>query len=307
MLSRAALLLVTVVGFAALAARAQTDSIDLAPPVQERAAVPPPARSRAPTLDGAAPHVAAGGLERGEPRALKVHRVYVAPLSGPTSDATTVSLIEDRVLVAAKSLPAQFEVVGARDLQGLLDVEAASRAVGCDTTSCANEVADALNADELVTGQLGRIGETWQLTLTRTQRGTLKVLGRSARDARGDTPEGLLPQIPDALQELFALVDPAVNTLAIVGVSLTAIGTLTLGVGFVGYVYSWVEYLAAAADLAGTPAPADIVSAQTHRSKGEGALPLAYIAGATGIVVVLVGAATWALAPATAPAPVEPL
>lgn len=223
-----------------------------------------------------------------------VPRVFVAPFAGATSDPGTVDLIEDRVLVAARASTG-FEVIGAADLQNVLDVEAAKQAVGCDSTSCANEIADALAAEQIVFGQLGRIGDTWQLTLTRTERATLKVLGRAVREARGTTPEGLLDAIPGQVGEVFGVVvDEGPGVLAIAGIASTAAGALGVVIGGALWGYSWNEYFAAERNLKADPVtPALVASAQEHRVAGEGALAPAYIIGGVGLGIAVVGAGLW--------------
>lgn len=227
----------------------------------------------------------------------RVKRIYVAPFSGETSDAATLDLVEDRVLVAARAVAERsahaeesgdVELIGARDVQGILDVEAAKAAVGCDSTSCANEIADALNADEIVFGQLGRIGDTWQLTLTRTHRATLRVLGRSVKEARGETPEGLLDDIDDQVGEVFGVVVEGPRVLFIGGLVGASVGVAAVAVGGIAYAISWGEYDAAVRDLTPQPpAPTadEVKSAQEHRAAGEGALTFAYVVGGIGIVV----------------------
>jgi hypothetical protein len=99
---------------------------------------------------------------------------------------------------------AGFDVIAARDVTALVDVAAVRAASGCtDGISCESEIASALDAPQLVTGELGRVGDTWLLSLARTERTTSSVLARVTVDARGDTPEGLLGEIDGAVAELF--------------------------------------------------------------------------------------------------------
>ena len=132
-------------------------------------------------------------------------RVFVAPLStGAGADRAEVALFDERVLNAARNHKA-FDVIGGRDVQSALDLEATRQAAGCtDDMSCAIEVAGALDAPQVVSGQLGRVGDTWVLALTRTERATLTVLSRVVRESHGASPEGLLGAIDGAVGELFS-------------------------------------------------------------------------------------------------------
>lgn len=211
-------------------------------------------------------------------------RVYVAPLAGDTVDPAVRDLVEDRILVATRAMAETHDVVGAADVQGLLDAEAARQALGCDSTSCANEIADALDADELVLGTLGHIGDTWQLTLTRTERKTLKILGRVSREARGSTPEGLLPQVEGQVHELF---DRGISSLAVAGTASAIVGAAAVLVGAGLYAWSWAEYLDAEAALDG----GDVRAASGHKDTGEAVLSAGLITGGTGLVVLCLGGA----------------
>lgn len=216
----------------------------------------------------------------------RLPRVFVAPLVGASSDPATLHLVEDRVLVAARALADRYEIIGAGDVRNILDVEASKQAMGCDTTSCANEIADALNADELLTGQLGRIGETWQLTITRTERASLRIVGRAVRETKGETPEGLLNEIHGQVGEVFGVVDTGPGALTVIGGGAVTAGALALVVGGGLYGYSWIEYGNAVKAL---QQPQDLAAARRHKTDGLAALPLAWILGGSGLAVALLG------------------
>ncbi len=138
-------------------------------------------------------------------------RVFVAPLAtGAGADRAVVALFDDRLLASARDHRSSFDVIGGRDVQSILDVEATRQAAGCSgEMSCAVEVAGALDAPQIVSGQLGRVGDTWVLSLTRTERATLSVLARVVRESHGDSPEGLLPTVNGAVDELFSEGGPS--------------------------------------------------------------------------------------------------
>ena len=224
-------------------------------------------------------------------------RVYVAPING--DDRPTARLVEDRVLVAARALQDRFDVVGARDVQGILETEAAKAAVGCDSSSCVDEIADAMNAEQLVTGQLGRIGDTWQLTLTRTERKTLRVLGRATRASHGESPEGLLDDIPAQVRELFGVATPPVDLWSLASTGVVVVGGAGVAVGVGLYVDSWVEYSAALRDL--QPGGLHVDSAQRHKDAGVAVLPYAYVLAGVGLAIAGTGAAVLLFSPETPP------
>lgn len=170
-------------------------------------------------------------------------RVFVAGIAvGAEADPQVAALLDDTLLVEARRHADRFEVLGTKDVQDILAIEAAKQALGCDSMSCASEIADALDAPQLVTGQIGRVGDRWLLTLTRTDRTTMKVLARTQREAA--TPDGLLAALPGQVDVLFEGTGPL---WPLVGGG-AAIGGLGAAVGVVGGALlglAWADYLAA--------------------------------------------------------------
>ncbi|MDP2343106.1 MAG: hypothetical protein Q8O67_19270 [Deltaproteobacteria bacterium] len=176
-------------------------------------------------------------------------RVFVAPIAtGAGADGAVVALFDDRVLAAARDKPA-FDVVGSRDVESIISVEASRQAAGCDgEMSCAIELAGALDAPQVVSGRIGRVGDTWVLTLTRTERATLKVLSRVVRESRGSSPEGLLGTVDGAVDELFG-DERGPSPLLVSGGVGVGVGVGVLVVGTVAAGLSWTRFSDARTEL----------------------------------------------------------
>jgi hypothetical protein len=178
-------------------------------------------------------------------------RVFFAPITaGPGADAGTVSVFEQRLLSSARRHRG-VQVVGAQDVQSLLDHEATRQQSGCDDggIACAAELAGALDAPRMVTGQLGRVGSTWVLSLTLIERGTLNVIGRSSRQRKGDTPEELLNDVDGMTDELVgaAAADVAAGVprnapWSTIGGAGLVLGGAGLVVGGGATAASWINY-----------------------------------------------------------------
>jgi hypothetical protein len=130
--------------------------------------------------------------------------VFMGPLrvgSGATTEMAR--LFEQKILTSARRHSAAFVIVSSADVQGMVDVEVARTASGCEgEPSCMMELASALDASEIITGEVGRVGSTWMLSLTRSERTTLRVHMRVAREVRG-AADGLFPLIDSAVDELL--------------------------------------------------------------------------------------------------------
>jgi hypothetical protein len=173
-------------------------------------------------------------------------KVYFTPLAaGPEAVPAVVALLQDKLLFSSRR-HAGYALFGASDLQRVLDADAARAAMDCTADSCLTEIADAIGAPQLITGQLGRIGDTWVITLTRTRREDMTALARVAREAKGTSPEGLLPQIDGMMDDLFgaAMVAPTSAASVLVpiggsivggGLAVAAIGGIVLGLNYLSY------------------------------------------------------------------------
>lgn len=171
-------------------------------------------------------------------------RVFFAQIqTGQGTTEEEVALVQDAVLVAAREHSPGYEVLAVGDVAGLLAAEAEAAATGCDAVSCASELADALNAPQLVTGQLGRLGDTWLLTLTRLDRDTLEVLAREQIKARGDAPDVLLDALPVGVGRLFGaeVAAPALPWLTLAGAGVMGVGVVALGVGAAAQGLAWFD------------------------------------------------------------------
>jgi hypothetical protein len=193
--------------------------------------------------------VAVVDVRAAAPAAAGPVRVFVAPIvTGAGADRAVVALFDERVLAAARNKRA-FDVVGGIDAAAVLNVEASRQAAGCTgEMSCAIEVAGALDAPQVVSGQLGRVGDTWVLALTRTERATLTVLARVVRESHGDSPEGLLSGVNGAVDELFRDGPPASALLVGGGVGV-GVGVVALVVGSVAAGISWGTFSTAETEL----------------------------------------------------------
>jgi hypothetical protein len=195
----------------------------------------------------------------------RADRVFFAPIAaGPGADVGTTSVFEQRLLSSARR-HREVQVVGAQDVRSLLDHEATRQQSGCDDggIACAAELAGALDAPRMVTGQLGRVGSTWVLSLTLIERGTLNVIGRSSRQRKGETPEELLNDVDIMIDELLGAIAAAAGGAAgaprnepwsTIGGSALVLGGAGLVVGGGAAAASWINYNSVANNTSSTAA-----------------------------------------------------
>jgi hypothetical protein len=98
------------------------------------------------------------------------------------------------------SMVAPYRVLGAEDVEALLAQEAQRQAAGCRDDQCLAEVADALGARWVVSGDVTVLGGVLLWTATVVERSSTTVVARASR--RGPSMEALVAQAPEMALEL---------------------------------------------------------------------------------------------------------
>jgi hypothetical protein len=95
-------------------------------------------------------------------------------------DAAAAPVITELVLEALlvrHGLPA----LGPADLKDILTVEQQKQLIGCDEGKCMTELAGALGSGRVVSGMVGRLGDTVVLTLKLIDATSAQVVARASR------------------------------------------------------------------------------------------------------------------------------
>ncbi len=96
----------------------------------------------------------------------------------------------------------EIRVITKSDIQSVLDLEKQRRLAGCTDYECVAEIGGALGMRWMVTGSVGRFGETLLLNLKLTDVKEAQVTGRVVRKIRGEIDD-LLGELPEVVEELF--------------------------------------------------------------------------------------------------------
>jgi hypothetical protein len=127
----------------------------------------------------------------------KMMVLELAPTGGAAVEIASTLTDAVATEVAARGF---FEVISAKDVQTLLGVERQRQLIGCsDDGHCLTELAGAIGSRFVLSGQLGRVGEAYQLTLESLDTQKQRPLGRSTRIAKD--PQSLRRQLAWAVAE----------------------------------------------------------------------------------------------------------
>ena len=104
-----------------------------------------------------------------------------------------------------------LKVISESDINTIMKGEEKKQQCGADNSSCIAEIGSALGVPEVVSGDLGRVGDYWFLNLKRINVRKAEVIKRASRNVEGDI-NALIRTLPGAVGELFGKeVPPAAD------------------------------------------------------------------------------------------------
>lgn len=95
-----------------------------------------------------------------------------------------------------------LQVISSRDIGSLISVESQRQLLGCTDASCVTNLAGALGTEYIVTGNVGRLGATYLVTLQLIHQATAKVEDREELHTDG-TLEALIHQVQETARRLI--------------------------------------------------------------------------------------------------------
>jgi hypothetical protein len=130
--------------------------------------------------------------------------VLIIPLeAGPGVEGDVAALITETVS-ADLQRSTGYSILTRKDVVTMLGVERQRELLGCsESTTCLTEIAGALNAQLLVHGTVGKLGDTWVFNLAVLEGQTGAVLRRHSSRRKGESAAVLLEEIPAAVHALF--------------------------------------------------------------------------------------------------------
>ena len=128
--------------------------------------------------------------------------VGVQDLEAKKVDKDTVSTLTD-ILCTEMSKDKRYEVSCADDLRAILEHSGLNIQMGgCDDGECLKKLGEALNKEKFVSGSVGKIGDSFVITLKMSDVATGKVEKRHSETVKGDVGK-LLDGIKLALTNLL--------------------------------------------------------------------------------------------------------
>jgi TolB-like protein len=207
-------------------------------------------------------------------------KVLVHDLRNDGVDPKSVSLIRDSIATELSG-DNRIEVVSVEEVRRVLRVEGEKTEAGCDVDSaaCQAEIAQALGARYLVTGNVGVLGDLTIINLTLADMTSAATLVRKQVEVRAaaDIPHAIRSIAPQLLEPIVGASTPELPPLVWIGGAGAALGAVT---GVVGLGYGMIE---------NGSVPASSGLAAKKRADAESTRNVSYVVAAVGAVVAAVG------------------
>lgn len=131
--------------------------------------------------------------------------LQIKPLGGfsPQTAQTISEFMQSEV-----SKLGYYDVIGTTEVQTMLGLERQKQLLGCsdDASECMAEIANALDADRSVSGDLSRVGDAFLLNVSFLDIRTSRVIARTGKQVVAG-PEELEPLFEEARLALYELVN----------------------------------------------------------------------------------------------------
>lgn len=146
----------------------------------------------------------------GESEEIRYHLPHGAQLSFAVLDLRAAGLPEELAVNLTQLLAAELKsvegatVISRDDIASMLRMEQDKLLLGCDDSSCMAEIGGALGVDMLVAGQVGKVAQSYVISLRMIQPAEAKVASRISETFSGQE-EQLLPAIRHAGRRLVGI------------------------------------------------------------------------------------------------------
>jgi TolB-like protein len=116
--------------------------------------------------------------------------------------ADVAELITANLTTAVSNTTRFGRVIGTKEIESVIGFEKQKQLLSCESQSCVAELAGAMGVDYVLTGTLGRLGNSWLFNITLVSTHSAEVQARISRRIPG-TEEALLEAMDSVVAELF--------------------------------------------------------------------------------------------------------
>ncbi|MBI5528692.1 MAG: hypothetical protein HY897_20370 [Deltaproteobacteria bacterium] len=144
----------------------------------------------------------AGAQPSGKTARPKAVQIAFFTLEAQGVEAKVTAIVSDTILINLSRLP-DATIIGSKEIDAMLGFEQKKQLSGCTDTSCMVAIGGALGVDKIVTGSVGKLGESHVLNLKLLSIRDAKIEQMYQKRIKGGTEEAFLDLVPEALAALF--------------------------------------------------------------------------------------------------------
>jgi hypothetical protein len=135
---------------------------------------------------------------------LKAHRIAVLKLVARTGIEPAAAEVLTDALVGQMRKRSGLSVLSPTDVSAMIGFEREKALLGCSDASCLSEIAGAMGADRLISGNLGRIGGSLVVYLTSVDPKRARVVATVSERLTRASDEAFLDALPGFVDQLLA-------------------------------------------------------------------------------------------------------
>ena len=124
-------------------------------------------------------------------------KLVLMPLEAKGTDKGEVATLTESLCIEAGKL-GRYEVLCPSELRALLEHSSQQRLMGCETDDCIAQIGNLVAADRIMLGSVGKVEDTYTVTVRMMDPAGAKVIGRASR--------GVKQQLARVLDQLGGLV-----------------------------------------------------------------------------------------------------
>jgi hypothetical protein len=128
--------------------------------------------------------------------------IAVLQLAARNVEPELASLVGEALLQEVHKLDGR-RVVGLAEIRELIGFERQRQLAGCTESECLAEIAGALGVDEVLSGSLGRLGDSWLLNLRRQNFHTSATIAQASSRIVGGRGEEFLDAVGPLVEQLY--------------------------------------------------------------------------------------------------------
>ncbi|GAB4292645.1 MAG: hypothetical protein Kow0090_06650 [Myxococcota bacterium] len=132
-----------------------------------------------------------------------VIKVAVLNISAQAGIEENIAVLINEAFLAEIRKRPELNVIGMAEIKTMLGYEEQKQTVGCTDDSCVIEIGGALGVDRLVTGVLGRLGNSFLINVKLLNIRDATVEKQVSHRIKAESEEALLDALPEIAEELF--------------------------------------------------------------------------------------------------------